>query len=271
MPRPRRSRLSAPAPPPSDGPTPMPGPVLARNALLECGLTAALLFVIVTAVRWLIGDPNIADGLGSVHVQVALVAAVAGLAVLAIILSPGGRQSGAHVNPAITVALWQMRAFPARSVVPYVLAQLLGSVLGVGLARLVWGAAVARPPTRYAVIGPATGWRWWQVGLVEAACLVAVTLIVGFFLAHPDAQTRQALPYALAGVTFGIAAALGTLSGASVNPARQLGPALWSQHYAFLGWFLTAPVLGALIGAWIHLRLVRQPVKTYKLSGQSAA
>lgn len=264
----RRRRLSAPTPPPTDGPATIPGAQLARNALLECAMTAALLFVIVTAVRWLIGDRKVADHLGSVHVQVAAVAAVAALAVLAIILSPGGRRSGAHVNPAITVALWRMRAFPARGVVPYVLGQLAGSVLGVGLARLVWGAAVSGTPTRYAVVGPASGWRWWQVGLVEAACLVVVTLIVGFFLAHPDARTRKALPFTLAAATFLLAAGLGTLSGAAVNPARQLGPALWSGNHAFLGAFLLAPVVGALVGARIHLRLVRQPVATYKLSGE---
>ncbi len=58
-------------------------------------------------------------------------------------------------------------------------------------------------------------------------------MIVGFFLAHPADQTRRALPYVLAAAPFALAAGSGTLSGASVNPARQLGPALWSGDHAF--------------------------------------
>jgi glycerol uptake facilitator-like aquaporin len=200
----------------------MPTPALVRNALLELGMTALLLFVIVSTVRWVIGDAALAQKIGSVHAQVAVIAAVAALTVLAIILSPGGRRSGAHVNPAVTLALWRMRAFPARAVVPYVSAQLAGSVVGVALARLAWGQAAGRAPVRYAAIAPGPGWQDWQVGLAEAGCLVFVTLIVGFFLAHPTDRIRRALPYALATTTFAIAAGLGTLSGAAVNPARQL-------------------------------------------------
>lgn len=248
----------------------MARPTLTRNVALEGAMTAVLLFVIVSAVRWVIGEATIAARIGSVHAQVAVVAAVAGVTVLAIILSPGGRRSGAHVNPAVTLALWQMRAFPARAVVPYILAQLAGSIAGVGLARLVWGPAAARTPVRYAAVGPAPGWRWWHVGLVEAGCLVLVTLIIGFFLAHPDTRIRRALPYILATVTFLMAALLGPLSGASLNPARQLGPALWSSDDAFLACYLLAPVIGAVIGARIHLHLVRQPVETYKLSGDDS-
>lgn len=264
----RRSRLAAP---PADGPAPMSSGVLVRNAVLEGAMTAALLFVIVSAVRWVFGDASIATDVGSVHARVAVVAAIAGVTVLAIILSPGGRRSGAHVNPAVTLALWQMRAFPISAVVPYLVAQLAGSVVGVGLARLAWGVVAARPPVRYAAVGPSSGWQWWQVSLVEAGCLVAVTLIIGFFLAHPDVRFRTLLPYLLATVTFLIAALLGTLSGASVNPARQFGPALWSGDEAFLACYLLAPIAGAVIGARIHLHLVRQPVDTYKLSGDAAS
>lgn len=161
-----------------------------------------------------------------------------------------------------------MRAFPARAVVPYVVAQLLGSLIGVGAARAAWGGVIADCPTHCGAVGPASGRQWWEVASVEAACLIVVTLIIGYFLAHPESRIRKVLPYALATVTFVIAAGLGTRSGASVNPARQLGPALWSGEYAFLLWYLVAPVAGALIGTHIHLRLVRQPVQTYKLSGE---
>ena len=64
-----------------------------------------------------------------------------------------------------------------------------------------------------------------------------------------------------------LAAGLGTLSAAAVNPARQLGPARWSGDDTFLLSHLIGPVAGAPIGAWIHLRLVREPVATFRWSG----
>lgn len=245
----------------------MPARVLLRNSLLEAIMTAGLVLVIVSAVRWVIGDGPIARNVDAVHLKVALVAVLAALTVLVLIVSPGGRRSGAHLNPAVTIALWQMRAFPARAVLPYVVAQLAGSIAGAGLARLLWGPAIAGPPVRFGVVAPGEGWRGWQVGLVEAACLVVVTLVIGYFLAHPTSRLRAALPYVLAGLTFLMAAGLGTLSGASVNPARQVGPALWAGEDAYLAWYLFAPIVGALVGARIHLHLVRRPLTTYKLSG----
>ena len=68
-----------------------------------------------------------------------------------LIISRAGRVSGGHMNPAISLAMWRFGVFPAVGIVPYIAAQLLGSVLGVLAARIVWGEIVARPPALYAV------------------------------------------------------------------------------------------------------------------------
>ena len=77
-----------------------------------------------------------------------------GAVLLVLIRSPWGRRSGAHLNPAVSIGLWLMGAFPGRWVAPYAAAQLAGSLAGAGLARLVWGQAVPAAPIRYAAVQP---------------------------------------------------------------------------------------------------------------------
>ena len=56
------------------------------------------------------------------------------------------------MNPAISLAMWRFGVFPGAGVVPYIVAQLLGSILGVVIARIVWGPVVAESPVAYAVL-----------------------------------------------------------------------------------------------------------------------
>lgn len=100
-----------------------------------------------------------------------MIGAVSGAILTGLILSPPGRRSGGHTNPAVTVGLWLMDAFPGRHVLPYVLAQLAGSAAGTGLARLAWGPAVALPSVSHAAIRPAPTWQPVPVLLAEVgAC-----------------------------------------------------------------------------------------------------
>jgi glycerol uptake facilitator-like aquaporin len=103
---------------------PAPGP-LARAAD-EFALTTVLLFLAVTVIRWL-RDPASALYIADLNVARAVIGALSGTILTALILTPPGRRSGGHMNPAVTVALCLMNVFPGRSVAPYVLAQLAGS------------------------------------------------------------------------------------------------------------------------------------------------
>jgi glycerol uptake facilitator-like aquaporin len=159
------------------------------------------------------------------------------------------------MNPAVTVGLWLMDAFPGRSVLPYVLAQLGGSVAGTGLARLLWGPA-ALSLVSYGAVGPASAWQPWSVFVAEAGSVVLLILVVGFFLAP---RGHAVLPYVI-GVFVGLVIVfLGPLSGGSINPARELGPAAFSGQTVFLWIYLVAPVAGAVPGALVHRLLIRRP------------
>lgn len=76
----------------------------------------------------------------------AVIGALVAVVLLGLILSPPGRRSGAHLNPAVSLALWLMCAFPGRAVVPYAVAQLCGALAGTALARLAWGRVLDAAP-----------------------------------------------------------------------------------------------------------------------------
>jgi glycerol uptake facilitator-like aquaporin len=227
-----------------------------------------LLFVVASAVRWF-RDPSSGVYIVSLRPALAVLAAVAGVVLAGLIISPLGRRSGGHMNPAVTVALWLMDVFPGASVAPYLAAQLAGSVAGVGLARLVWGPAVSTKAISYAALGPKPGIDAPTVYLGECGYMIALTVMVGFFLAYP-AYNRW-LPEAIALAVALLIFLLGPVTGGVVNPARQFGPAVLAEQGTDLWIYLTAPIVGAALGAGLHHLLyrrfkTRQPL-TYKLAG----
>jgi glycerol uptake facilitator-like aquaporin len=107
---------------------------------------------VATIVRWVIGPSAISRGVPHIHLQLLIVGAAVGLLITGLILSPAGRVSGGHMNPAISLAMWRFGVFPLTGLVPYSVAQLAGSLLGVLAAGAVWGGEAARPPVSYAVL-----------------------------------------------------------------------------------------------------------------------
>jgi glycerol uptake facilitator-like aquaporin len=220
----------------------------------EFALTTVLLFIAVTLVRWL-RDPASPLYIADLNAALAVIGVLSGAILTGLILAPPGRRSGGHMNPAVTVGLWLMDSFPGRNVLPYVLAQLGGSLAGTGLARLLWGPA-ALSLVRYGAVGPAPAWQSGAVFVAEAGTVILLILVVGFLLAP---RSHAVLPYVI-GVFVGLVIVfLGPLSGGSINPARQLGPAAFSGQNICLWIYLVAPVAGAVLGALVHRLLIRRP------------
>ncbi|MEV7293306.1 aquaporin [Streptomyces microflavus] len=231
----------SPAALPSSAAPPSPG--LLCRAVCEFGLTAVLLLAVVSGVRWLFAP----DGYGGGGAAFALLGAGVGALLAALMVSAPGRRSGGHLNPAVTLALWRLGAFPGRDVVPYLMAQLSGSVVGTWLAGLVWGPVVSGPPVSHAVVRPGPGWGDGAVVAAEAGVPAGSVLLLAGLLARPVG--RRVLPYAVGVVTALFIAVLGPLSGGSANPARQFGPALLSGEPGLLWVYGGGPVLGAVAGA----------------------
>lgn len=243
--RPRPPAVSAvPPPKPSAPPVGAVSPVAVR-AGCEFGMTALLLFLVVTAVRWLVGADS-AVAVGPALAPAVLGPVTGGLLTL-FMVSPPGRCSGCHLNPAVTLALWRLRELPGRDVAPYAVAQLAGSLAGTWSAGALWGPAATGGPVRSASVRPDPAWGDAAVLGAEAGVLVGVTVMLAVFLARPVGG--RGLPYAVGATTAVVIAVLGPLSGGSVNPARQFGPALLAGDVDRLWVYLLGPVLGAVLGS----------------------
>jgi len=160
-----------------------------------------------------------------------------GLAVFTMILAIGDL-SGAHLNPAATLAFSACGQFPRKSVAPYLIAQTLGGLTASGFLRFLFPTHATLGAT-FPASSPA------QSFVLEFLMTFSLMLTV----LHLCCGARQrGLPVALAAGGVVALAALfgGPISGASLNPARSLGPALWSGRFDFFWVYLTAPVLGAL-------------------------
>jgi glycerol uptake facilitator-like aquaporin len=239
------------------------------HSALEFLLTFVLLFGVVTIVRWVIGPSAVARAIPHIHLQLLIIGTAVGLLITALILSPPGRASGGHMNPAISLAMWRFGVFPAAGLLPYAAAQLAGSVLGALVAGAVWGSAAARPPVSYAVLQPAAGWAAAQLFATETLSMFVIVLIIGLCLSVP--RLAGAVPAIVGLLIGGAIALLGTASGGSENPARQFGPALASGQTRFLWAYLLAPVLAAVLAAAARQAIhpARQ-VMTHRLSGPAA-
>lgn len=172
------------------------------------------------------------------------IAAAFGLVVAAMIFAVG-HISGAHMNPAVTAGFAVGRHFPATEVVPYWVAQIAGAILASLSLRALFGTSYGLGVTQPAHVGQ------WQALVLEAG-LTAVLMIVILAVAT-DTRAAGSLAAIAIGGTIGLEAlVLGPITGASMNPARSLAPALVSGNWTDLWVYLVGPVAGALIGVAIY-------------------
>ena len=171
------------------------------------------------------------------------VALAFGLAVT-IIVAASGHLGGAHVNPAVTIGLWSVRRFPARELVPYVLAQCVGAIAASLLLRWLLGPVGGLGATTPAVTID-------RAFVIEAG----YTGLLGFVIMAVATDRRVPAtvpPFALGATVFAGALVTGPLTGGSFNPARSLGPAVagggWTAHWLY--WL--APIVGMVAGMHLY-------------------
>jgi len=102
-----------------------------RDSALELLLTFCMLFGVASTLRWVVGPSPISRMLPEIHAELLIVGLAVAILIAGLIVSPPGKETGGHMNPAISFAMWRFGVFPGAGVVPYIIAQLLGSVLGV--------------------------------------------------------------------------------------------------------------------------------------------
>ncbi|XP_030548196.1 probable aquaporin NIP7-1 [Rhodamnia argentea] len=174
-------------------------------------------------------------------------AATAGMTIVVVIFSLGPI-SDAHINPAITIAFAIYGHFPWSRVPLYIIAQMTGSVLATYVGALVYGVESSLMITR-PLGGPASA--FWVEFL---ATFIMVFLIAGLTYNHRSVGQLSGF---VMGTGIGLAVVIaGPVSGASMNPARSLGPAIVSWDFESIWIYITAPVTGSIVGGFVY-RLLR--------------
>ena len=177
------------------------------------------------------------------------VALTFGLIVLVMIYTLGDI-SGAHINPAVTISFWISRRLSGREVLPYIASQSGGALLASGVIRFLF------PENRLLGATQPAGWVFQSFVLEFLLTALLMFVILGV-------STGAREKGITAGIVVGSVIALeamfaGPITGASMNPARSVGPALVSGNISNLWIYIAAPIAGAALGV-IGCRCVREP------------
>lgn len=164
---------------------------------------------------------------------------VFGLVVMAMVYSFGDI-SGAHINPAVTMAFWLSGRFPLKEVGPYVIAQIIGSVAACALLWFLF-------PTDSTFLGATLVSDTVMQSFVLEVAITFLLMLIIIMVATGSKEVGT-----LAGIAIGAAVAVlalmgGPISGASMNPARSLGPALVSGNLEHIWLYIIAPIFGAAL------------------------
>jgi aquaporin NIP len=211
-----------------------------RRSLAE-GLAAfALVFAGCGAI---VADAHYDAALGNLGV-----ATTFGLVIMVMVYATG-HLSGAHINPAVTGAFTLTRHFPAREALVYIGAQLAGATAGALLLLAIWTDSPADLGATVPHVGTGSA-------LVYEAVLTAFLMFVIMAVATDTRAVGAAAAIAIGG-TVGLDALFGgPVTGASMNPARSLGPALAASEWHDFWIYVVGPVVGAGLGAFAY-QLVR--------------
>ncbi|WP_265520002.1 MIP family channel protein [Nitratireductor luteus] len=175
-----------------------------------------------------------------------------GIAVIAMAYAIGP-VSGAHLNPAVTLGAFLAGRLPAKDVAPYMVAQIIGGIIGAAVLWVIASGGATGAPANLA----ANGWDA-AVGYSMASALIAEAVATFIFVTVILSVTSKKHETALAGLVIGLTLTvihlcLIPITGTSVNPARSIGPALFSGEAAIsqLWLFILAPLVGAAIAGLV--------------------
>jgi aquaporin NIP len=210
----------------------------------RCAAEAFAAFALVVAgCGAIVSDAQYGGTLGTVGI-----ALVFGLVIMVMVYATG-HLSGAHINPAVTIAFTLTRHFSPRDAAAYIAAQLAGATAGALLLLAVWTSKPASLGATVPTVGTGSA-------LVYEAVLTAFLMFVIMAVATDTRAVGAAAAIAIGG-TIGLDALFGgPVTGASMNPARSFGPALVSGHWNDLWIYAAGPIGGAALGALAY-QLVR--------------
>ncbi len=197
-------------------------------------------------------------GQGTTSAGLAVIGLAHGIGLIVAIYSIG-HISGAHINPAVTIAAWATHRIETRKVAPYIAAQLFGATIAALTQLVIWSSSAdtynVAQSTFLGDTLPGTG---FTIGAVLLAEVVATAVLVFTIFGATDKNADKSW----AGIAIGLALTgsifiFGPVSGASLNPARTFGPTIVSSAFSLtpLGnlWiYVIGPIFGGLLGGFLY-------------------
>lgn len=210
--------------------------------MVAAGIVVTAIEIDISPIKQFIADPllrRIPIGVGM------------GLTAIALIYSPWGKRSGAHLNPSVTLTFFRLGKLTPWDAFFYVLAQFIGGAMGVVLVAAVLGILFTEPPVSYIVTVP--GQQGWAIAFL-AEFLMSFGLM---FMVLLTANTHRLANFT--GLFAGLLVATyiiveAPISGMSINPARTFASAFPSQIWTAFWIYYFAPILGMLLAAEVYLR-----------------
>lgn len=210
--------------------------------MVSAGLFGTFLEYPGSAVHQAIADP--------LHRRM-LMGLAMGLTAVGIVYSPWGKQSGAHINPAVTVTFWRLGKVAGWDAAFYIASQVLGGLAGVWLVVVILGNVFTQPPvTAVATVGE----HGSTVAFAAEVCVSFLTMTVVLTVSN-SRRWASGTGLVVGCLIVGYIAFEAPLSGFSQNPARTLASALPGGVWADIWVYLTAPFLGMLAAAEVFLAL----------------
>jgi aquaporin Z len=167
-----------------------------------------------------------------------------GFTAVAIICSPWGKRSGAHMNPALTISFWWLGKIAPWDAAFYMAAQVVGGAAGVAIARTVIGPAVADVNYVATIPGPGGSWLAFLAEFAISCLMLSVVLRVA-----NSRRWTKATPWIAGSLVATFITLESPLSGMSMNPARTFGSALSAGIWTSFWVYLFAPPLAMLLAA----------------------
>jgi glycerol uptake facilitator-like aquaporin len=178
------------------------------------------------------------------QIRLLVIGLVVGGTVAVFAITPAGKRSGAHLNPAVSLFMTFRGALPVRDGLAYSAAQLIGSIIGVLAARLCWGTRM--DDVNDGLIQPGPGVGAGAVLIGETLSTVALLLVLSWLVSKPRAKET---PWVIGALIAVLISATGATSGGSFNPARNFGPHILQLNFHYFWIYMLAPIGGAVMTA----------------------
>jgi aquaporin Z len=230
--------------------------------LCELAGTAILLFGGLSGLFLDFSPENpVASVIPSESVRLLFTGLILGATGILVTFSPLGRRSGAHLNPSVSVAFWRRGHMHVHDLVGYTLAQTAGAIVGTLVARWCWGSRARA--LDLGVTRPGHGIGILAAAAIEAA--ITFILVSGILVAVSSPRGTPWTPLVAWGLVTILVWQAGSWTGASLNPARSIAPAVLAPYTTGLWAYLIGPLLGSVAAVAVYGTVSHLETRTAKL------